>query len=79
MTSTINAYYLNGFYQGSTASANQFALGGLVGYNFGPVITQVCSSTDVASNYPSQATYLNIHVIIPLWAPEAPKAVVAKY
>jgi hypothetical protein len=37
-------------------------------------------STDVYThNYGSHATYLNIHVIVPLWAPEAPKAVVAKY
>ena len=80
VTSTINPYYLNGFYQGSTPSASQFALGGLVGYNFGPVITHVALSTDVADhNYGSHATYLNIHVIIPLWNPEAPKAVVAKY
>ena len=80
VTSTINNYYLNGVMQGSTPSASQFALGGLVGYNFGPVITQVALSTDVVDhNYASHATYLNIHVIIPLWNPEVPKAVVAKY
>jgi hypothetical protein len=60
-------------------SYSQFALGGLVGYNFGPVITQVSLSTDVYSNYPSKETRLLTRVIIPLWNPEAPKAVAAKY
>ncbi len=58
---------------------SQFALGGLVGYNFGPVITQMYLSTDVYSNYPSKETRLLTRVIIPLWNPEAPKAVAAKY
>jgi hypothetical protein len=59
---------------------SQFALGGLAGYNFGPVITQVVLGTDVYKhNYASYGTNLGVHVIIPLWAPEAPKAVVAKY
>ncbi len=59
---------------------SQFALGGLVGYNFGPVIMQVLLATDVYKhNYAAYATQLGIHVIIPLWAPEVPKAVVAKY
>ncbi len=52
----------------------------MVGYNFGPVITQVVFGTDVYKhNYASHGTNLGIHVIVPLWAPEAPKAVVAKY
>jgi hypothetical protein len=60
--------------------ASQFALGGLVGYNFGPVITQVVVSSDVASTgYSTRDTRGTLHVIIPLWAPEAPKAVAAKY
>jgi hypothetical protein len=59
---------------------SQFALGGLVGYNFGPVITQFIVGSDVyTKNYAAKETRLGIHVIIPLWAPEAPKAVVAKY
>jgi hypothetical protein len=58
----------------------QFALGGLVGYNFGPVITQFILATDVyTKNYNSKGTTFTVHVIVPLWAPEAPKAVVAKY
>jgi hypothetical protein len=75
----------------------QFALGGLIGYNFGPVITQFVLATDVYesnsngpfinkntgnfvnSNYVAKETRLGIHVIIPLWNPPAPVAVVAKY
>jgi hypothetical protein len=62
----------------------QFALGGLIGYNFGPVITQFVLGTDVysskiSSNYVANETRLGIHVIIPLWNPPAPVAVVAKY
>jgi hypothetical protein len=62
----------------------QFALGGLVGYNFGPVITQFVLGTDVwssriSSNYQAYETRLGIHVIVPLWNPDAPKAVAAKY
>ncbi len=65
---------------GLSPSASQFALGGLVGYNFGPVITQVALSTDVVvTTTAATRTFLNIHVIIPLWNPEVPKAVVAKY
>jgi hypothetical protein len=62
------------------ASQAQFALGGLIGYNFGPVITQFIVSTDVyTQNYNNKQTQFLAHVIVPLWAPEAPKAVVAKY
>jgi hypothetical protein len=74
----INAYYHNG-YQAYTPGNSMFAVGGLVGYNFGPVIMQFSLSTDVASNYPSKATFAGLHVIIPIWNPEEPKAVVAKY
>ncbi|MGO9943694.1 MAG: hypothetical protein ACLPIC_13130 [Rhodoblastus sp.] len=59
---------------------SQFALGGLVGYNFGPVITQLIVASDVYEhNYQAHETQVNVHLIVPLWAPEAPKAVVAKY
>jgi hypothetical protein len=75
----INAYYHNAVYQPYAAGNSMFAVGGLVGYNFGPVIMQFSLSTDVASNYPSKATFAGLHVIIPIWNPEAPKAVVAKY
>lgn len=79
VTNSVNAYWLRGVYQGYAAGNYQFALGGLVGYNFGPVILQVSLSTDVTSNYASKATFAGLHVIIPIWNPEEPKAVVAKY
>jgi hypothetical protein len=83
VTSTISAYYHYGYgyrtYIPYTAGNNQFALGGLVGYNFGPVIMQFSLSTDVTSNYPSKATFAGLHVVVPLWNPEAPAPVVAKY
>jgi hypothetical protein len=79
VTNSINGYWLRGVYQPYASGLNQFALGGLIGYNFGPVIMQFSLSTDVASNYPSKATFAGLHVVIPIWAPEAPKAVVAKY
>jgi hypothetical protein len=79
VTSTINAYWLRGVYQAYTPGFNQFALGGLIGYNFGPVIMQFSLSTDVTSNYPSKATFAGLHVVVPLWNPEPPVAVVAKY
>jgi opacity protein-like surface antigen len=75
----INGYYHNAVYQPYTAGNSMFAVGGLIGYNFGPVIMQFSLSTDVASNYPSKATFAGLHVIIPIWNPEEPKAVVAKY
>ena len=59
---------------------SQFALGGLAGYNFGPVITQLMVATDLyTSNYNQKETRGTLRVIIPLWHPEAPAAVVAKY
>jgi len=59
---------------------SQFALGGLIGYNFGPVITQATISSDVTtSGYVQKETRGVLRTIIPLWNPEAPKAVVAKY
>jgi hypothetical protein len=69
---------------------SQFALGGLVGYNFGPVITQATVATDLyvhdntaghlpGYGWPQKETRGLLRTIIPLWNPEAPKAVVAKY
>jgi hypothetical protein len=54
---------------------SQFALGGLVGYNFGPVITQFYLTRDVAeSNYDGYDTRFWTRVIVPLWNPDAPVA-----
>lgn len=62
------------------ADQSQFALGGLIGYNFGPVITQLILGSDIYDrNYATPETRLTVHVIIPLWNPEVPKAVAAKY
>ena len=52
---------------------SQFALGGLVGYNFGPVIAQLYLTRDVAqSNYTGYDTRFWTRVIVPLWNPDAP-------
>ncbi|MCW2315444.1 Putative MetA-pathway of phenol degradation [Rhodoblastus acidophilus] len=59
---------------------SQFALGGLLGYNFGPIVTQAFVTTDVyKSNYPTYETRGWLRTVIPLWNPEAPKTVAAKY
>lgn len=62
---------------------SQFALGGLVGYNFGPVITQFYLTRDVAeSNYNGYDTRFWTRVIVPLWNPDAPvakKPLITKY
>ena len=73
-------YSALGVYHPAYAEQSQFALGGLMGYNFGPVIMQLIVSTDVyTQNYNNKQTQGLLHVIIPIWNPEAPKAVVAKY
>jgi hypothetical protein len=52
---------------------SQFALGGLVGYNFGPVITQFYLTRDVAeTNYNGYDTRAWTRVIVPLWNPDTP-------
>ncbi|MFG1479288.1 transporter [Xanthobacter sp. V4C-4] len=54
------------FYQ----KQSQFAVGGLVGYDFGPVILQAYLTTDVyESNYGGQDTRGWGRIIIPLWNP----------
>jgi hypothetical protein len=73
------------------SGCSQFALGGLVGYNFGPVITQLTVATDLYAH--SNATILPgapafwqqketrgvLRAIVPLWNPAPPVAVAAKY
>jgi len=52
---------------------SQFAIGGLVGYDFGPVILQAYVTTDVyEKNYGGYDTRGWARVIIPLWTPAAP-------
>lgn len=49
---------------------SQFALGGLVGYDFGPVILQAYLTTDVyEQNYGGKDTRGWARIIVPLWNP----------
>lgn len=59
----------------------QFALGGLVGYDFGPVDAQFYVTRDVAeTNYTGYDTRLWGRLIVPLWTPPKPApAIAAKY
>ncbi len=58
----------------------QFALGPLVGYNFGPVILQAYLTRDVwQRNLGGKETRLWTRIIIPLWTPAAPAPLVTKY
>src|ERR1700739_1453385 len=51
---------------------SQFAAGGLLGYDFGPVTLQAYATTDVVEhNYAGRATRGWFRMIIPLWKPEA--------
>lgn len=63
------------------ARQSQFALGGLVGYNFGPVNLQLKLTTDVTErNYNGRDTRFWANVIIPIWiAPTHNQQVAAKY
>jgi hypothetical protein len=55
---------------GGYAKKNQFALGGLVGYNFGPVILQGYVTTDVSeTNYGGRDTRIWGRIIIPVLDP----------
>lgn len=61
---------------------SQFAVGGLIGYNFGPVDIQLKLSRDVyQSNYGGYDTRFWSNIIVPIWmAPTpAPTVVAAKY
>ena len=53
---------------------SQFAVGGLVGYDFGPLTLQTYITTDVyEKNYGGHDTRIWSRVIIPVWtAPTAP-------
>jgi hypothetical protein len=91
--SVMNSGSYNNFginFPDACSGCSQFALGGLIGYNFGPVITQLTVATDLYAHSDNTAipgvafwqqkeTRGVLRVIVPLWNPEAPKAVVAKY
>ena len=73
---------------------SQFAVGGLIGYNFGPVVLQTYVTRDIASSnylepiptgfggFYTQKVYETRwwgRLIVPLWTAPAPAPVVAKY
>ena len=63
------------------ARQSQFALGGLVGYNFGPLNLQLKLTTDVAEvNYGGRDTRLWANIVVPIWtAANQSTIVAAKY
>lgn len=66
---------------GGVHRQSQIALGGLVGYDFGPVIGQIYVTRDVAEdNYTGYDTRFWGRLIIPIWtAPKPAPALKAKY
>jgi Putative MetA-pathway of phenol degradation len=66
---------------GTGPHQGQFAVGGLVGYDFGGLYGQVYMTHDVwIHNYASYETNIFGRIIIPLWNPPAPpKPLVSKY
>lgn len=67
---------------GGVHRQRQFALGGLVGYNFGPLIGQIYATRDIAeANYTGYDTRVFARLVIPLWNPPASPSppVIAKY
>ncbi len=53
----------------------QFALGGLVGYDFGPVSAQIYATRDVAQrNLNGYESRIWTRIVVPLWSPSIPAA-----
>ena len=53
-------------------SNSQFAIGGFVGYGFGPVTTQAYMTHDVTeSNYGGYDTRFYLRFVVPLWNPKS--------
>ena len=51
---------------------SQFAAGGLLGYDFGPLTLQAYATTDVVeNNYGGRDTRGWFRMVIPLWTPSA--------
>jgi hypothetical protein len=80
----LNGANWNTYAIGAAATAvhyqSQLALGGLVGYDFGPVTGQLYVTRDVfENNYTGYDTRLWGRLIIPLWVAPKPAAVAAKY
>jgi Putative MetA-pathway of phenol degradation len=60
---------------------SQFAVGGLVGYDFGPIKLQAYATTDVTDrNYGGRDTRGWLRASIPIWKPPVvtPKPLIAK-
>lgn len=65
---------------GNIHRQQQLALGGLVGYDFGPVIGQLYVTRDVAeANYTGYDTRAWGRLVIPLWVAPKPAPVLSKY
>lgn len=63
------------------ARQSQFALGPLVGHDFGPLKLQLKWTTDVAEkNYGGRDSRIWANIVVPLWlAPSSPAAIQVKY
>ncbi|WP_296709367.1 transporter [Rhodoblastus sp.] len=63
------------------ARQSQFAMGGLVGYNFGPLNLQLKLTTDLAErNYGGKDTRIWANIIVPIWLAAPPQQqIAAKY
>ncbi|MFD1702813.1 transporter [Methylopila henanensis] len=65
---------------GGPGKAETFAVGPLIGYNFGPVILQAALTTSIYSKNSADDTRFWSRIVIPLWSPEKPLApLVTKY
>ena len=54
---------------------SQFAVGGLFGYDFGPIKLQAYATTEVVErNYGGRDTRGWLRMIVPVWTPEAAPA-----
>lgn len=76
-----NTYAVPGQAFAATHYQSQLALGGLVGYDFGPLTTQFYVTRDVfENNYTGYDTRVWGRVVIPLWlAPKPTPTVLSKY
>ncbi|GLK79832.1 transporter [Methylopila turkensis] len=65
---------------GGPGKVETFAVGPLIGYNFGPVILQAALTTSIYSKNSGDDTRFWSRIVIPLWSPEKPMApLVTKY
>lgn len=65
---------------GGGGKVEGFAVGPLIGYNFGPVIAQAALTTSIYSKNSNDDTRGWVRLIVPLWTPETPMTpLVTKY